>query len=75
MRIKLFMIALLSIFMMSCSDQVDLPTDTQEETQASKSYLDRASESNTLANKINESIASISRTGESTYPRISVVSI
>jgi hypothetical protein len=68
MRIKLFMIALLSIFMMSCSDQVDLPTDTQEETQASKSYLDRASESNTLANKINESIASISRTGESTYP-------
>lgn len=68
MKIKLFMTALLSIFLMSCSDQVDLPADTQEETQVSKSYLDRASESNTLANKIESSIVSISRSGESTYP-------
>lgn len=68
MKIKLLITALLSIFMMSCSDQVDLPTDTREDTQVSKSYLDRASESNTLANKIEESIASISRAGELTYP-------
>lgn len=67
-KLKSFVTAILSTILMCCSNHVNLSTDAQKETQIPESYLDIAGESNSIANKIESSIACISKSGKYSYP-------
>lgn len=67
MKLKYLIPVLLSVLSFSCTDRFSKSNDIQE-SESNKSYLERASESNTLANQIDLALKKGSRSEQEIYP-------